>query len=97
MDPNQTFRMQAIKEHVHSIPKEKWAAKIQRGVIALVLLGAVVAEVRFVRLGIPWWVLVGMLFLAGIMFSPDLWKAPLKIFVGALKDIIAVVRNKNGG
>jgi len=93
MDPNETFRMQAIKAHVHSIPKEKWATKIQRGIIALVLLGAVVAEVRLVKLGIPWWVLVGMLFMAGIMFSPDRWKAPLKIFVGALKDILAAVKN----
>lgn len=96
MTLDKTQAMRAYREHVDAIGQEKWTAKLKRGVIALVLLACVVAEVWKVKLGIPWYVLVGMVFMAGIMFSPDLWKAPLKVFVAGLKDLVAIVRGKNG-
>lgn len=83
----------AITEVVETMPAEKWATKIKRGIVAIFLLGLVAAEIMWQYYNVPWWVLLAIIFFAGVMFSPDLWKAPWKIFLGMLKDLLAAIRS----
>jgi len=91
MNAGETQAGKAYRAHVEQIGPEKWQRKVQRGLIALVLIGFVIFAV-VKQIGVPWWVDVGIVFFAGIMFSPDLWKGTIKTFVGGAKDVMSVVR-----
>lgn len=95
MDANSTYRMRAYKAHVEQIPREKWAAKVRRFLVALILLAGVVGAV-VAKLEVPWQVLACGLVLAGYFISPDVMAAAIKWLLGAVKDALAVAKNGNG-
>lgn len=82
-----------LREGWRQIPRQKIASMILRTIFGLGFAAAGPAIHLWV-IDIPWWAVLGFVFVGAVTASGQLLMAPVRFAVAALKDLLAAVRSK---